>query len=355
MKAVRVMIAHPDEATADKLRAVIEADPRVAVVATASRGEDCVKKVSITWPTVVVMDTRFADMTAGRVIQKLSQTRVPLAVLICSTNAQKGVKELEEALTAGAYNFILLPENPAEIDTIGRQILTTIHVTGFSKTKNIPQVDPNLEVKNESSAEPHARLNCVIMDAAPQHLQSVGWLMCRVHPQGEPAVIVVVRKPAGGAHDLVAEFGPKLNTSAEPFSDNAVLSPGRILVVDEGSSGNGDLIAALDQKDRVILKQARPDGSRRGMSMPDPVRLFSTLADHWSQTFAVILFGKPASDSAEALVAAKERGALTLAYEHSSDLLADIDRRFADKQIPDDIVTLAQIDRFMNAVLINRG
>lgn len=352
MKAVRVLIAHPDEAVAEKLRAVIEGDPRVAVVATAERGDACVKKVGITWPTVVVMDTRFPDMTAARVIQKLSQTRVPLAVLICSGNAQKGAPELEEALAAGAYNFILLPPNLEDIDTIGRQILTTIHVTGFSKTKNIPQMDPKVGVKDEASTVPHAQLNCVVMDVAPQHLPSVGWLLCRVHPQGEPAVIVVVRQPAGGAANLVAEFGPKLHTSAEPFADNAVLSSGRILVLDEGSASNGDLVAGLDQKDRVVLKQVRSDGSRRGMAGPDPVRLYSTLADRWSQTFAVIMFGKPTSDAGESMVAAKERGALTLAYEHSTDLLSDVNRRFADDQIPDDIVTLEQIDRFMNAVLI---
>ena len=354
MKAVRVMIAHTDERMAEKLQSVIEGDPRVAVVANATTGDDCVKKVGITWPTVVVMETTFPDMTAAACIKKLSQTRVPLAVLICSTKAVKGDKDLEAALTAGAYNFILLPEDPGGIDTIGRQILTTIHVTGFSKTKNIPQVDSNVELHTAAtSAVAHAKLNCVVMDVAPQHMQSVGWIMCRVHPQGEPTVIVVVRQPTGGADQVLAEFGPKLHTRAEPYADGMVLAPGRIVVLDDGSNGKMDLVAGIDDRERVTLKRVRSEGLRRIPGV-DPVRLCSTLADHYTQTFAVIMFGKPTLDSPEALIAAKERGGFTMAYEHSTDLLTDITRRFPDQQIPDDLVTLEQIDRFMNAVLISR-
>jgi chemotaxis response regulator CheB len=354
MKAVRVMIAHPNEAVVEKLRSVIEADPRVAVVSTAQLGEDTVRKASITWPTVVVMDLSFPDMNAGRVIKQLSQARLPLAVLICSQNAVKGTAQLDQAVQAGAYDFILLPKNLEEIENIGRQILTTIHVTGFSKTKQIPQVDPSVEVKIEASVEAHARLNCVVLDFQPVYAQQVAWLLCRVHPQSEPAVLAVVRQPAPAATTWLQEIGPKLHTQAEPFYEDAYLQSGRILILDEGPKGDMDRVMGLDTRNRVVLKPKMPE-TRRGVNGPSPVPLYRSLAEHYGGSLAVVMFGKPSPDSAEALVAAKDHGALTLAFESSGDLLSDLAKRFSDKQVPDDIVTLEQCDRFMNAVLITRA
>lgn len=344
-----MLIAHPDEKLAEKLEQVIGEDPRVAVVGRATTGKDCVEKTAQSWPTVVVMDTTFSDMPAAKCIQKLSETRVPLAVLICSTHAQKGEKQLEAALTAGAYNFILLPEDPAGIDTIGRQILTTIHVTGFSKTKNIPQADPK-STAGVGNAGGFASLNCMLIDCAPQHITSLGWVMCRLNPRGEPAMIVILRKKDGSA-ELLSTFGPKLHTKAETYRDGMALKPGTIVVLDDAAvTAAVDLVAGKDEQDRVTLKQVKSDGSRRAPGI-NPVRLATTLADLWGQTFAVMMFGKPTADSAEALIQAKEKGAFTMAYEHSEDLLADVTRRFPQNEVPDDLVTLEQVDSFMNAVL----
>lgn len=342
------MIAHPDEKMAEKLEQVIGEDPRVAVVARATTGKDCVDKTSITWPTVVVMDTTFSDMTAATCIKKLSGTRVPLAVLICSTHAQKGEKDLEAALAAGAYNFILLPDDPSGIDAIARQILTTIHVTGFSKTKNIPQTDPKDAVAGNAGG--FAALNCLMIDCAPQHITSLGWIMCRLNPRGEPAMIVIIRNPKGGAAEVLATFGPKIQTKVESYTEGMALKPASIVVLDDGSVAGTDLVAGKDEQDRVTLKQVKQDGLRTARGI-NPVRLATTLADLWGQTFAVMMFGKPTADSAECLIAAKEKGAFTMAYEHSDDLLADVTRRFPTKEVPDDLVTLEQVESFMNAVL----
>src|SRR5688500_18906473 len=65
VKAVRVMVAHSSEAVCEALTKVVEADPRVAVVASATSGEEIIRKATITWPTVVVMDIAFPDMGAG--------------------------------------------------------------------------------------------------------------------------------------------------------------------------------------------------------------------------------------------------------------------------------------------------
>ena len=351
MKAVRVLIAHSNEAIAETLRTVIEADPRVAVVASARLGEDCVRKASISWPTVVVMDLAFPDMSAGRIIRQLSQARLPLAVLICSQSAVKGTPQLDLAVKEGAYDFILLPQDPAGIEKIGRQILTTIHVAGFSKTKMIPQVDPKVEVKAEQSLEAHSRLNCVVLDCASHHVQGMSWVLCRVHPQCEPAVLAVVRETAPSANELVKALGPKLHAQCDPYFDGAALQSGRILVLDEGK-GDKDRVAEKDARGRTVLKEIPQENGRRGAHGPGPIPLYRTLSQIYGPSLVIVMFGKPSPDSCEGLLEAKANGSLTLAFEHSTDLLGEVSRKYADRQIPDDIVTLEQIDRFMNAVLI---
>lgn len=346
-----MLVAHSSEAVIEQLTRVIEADPRLAVVATAQLGEDAIRKAAISWPTVVVMDLAFNDMGAGRMIRQLSQARLPLAVLIVSESAVKGSPQLNQAVQAGAYDFTLLPKDPAQIERIGRQIVTSIFVASFSKTKMIPQVDPAVEVKTEAALAQHARLNAVVLDCASNQVAALHWLLPRVHPQSEPAVIAVLREPTPAAAKLIEELGPRLHAQAIPYYDGVPLQSGRIVVLDAVKE---DRTLELDARGRPILKSGWFEDSSRAVSGPSPIPLYRSLGKHYGGSLAVVMCGKPSPDSAEGLMVAKEHGALTIAFEQSVDLLDDISRRFPKAACPDDILTLDQIDRFMNAVLITQ-
>src|SRR5687767_14766546 len=93
-KKIRVMIADSNEAVASALKTVLEEDPRLEVVTTASTGADTIRKATVAKPLVLIMDLRFPDMGANDVIAQLVSTGLPLAVLILSARATKGLPAL---------------------------------------------------------------------------------------------------------------------------------------------------------------------------------------------------------------------------------------------------------------------
>jgi two-component system chemotaxis response regulator CheB len=105
MVSVKVLIVDDSSFFRKRLTEIINADPRLQVVATASNGQEAVEQVQTLKPDVVTMDLEMPVMdgiTAVRKIKALRQT----PVLMLSTWTTEGAKSTLDALEAGATDFL---------------------------------------------------------------------------------------------------------------------------------------------------------------------------------------------------------------------------------------------------------
>jgi two-component system chemotaxis response regulator CheB len=102
---VKVLIVDDSSFFRKRLTEIIDADPRLKVVATAANGQEAIDQFQMVRPDVVTMDLEMPVMdgiTAMRKLKALRQT----PILMLSTWTTEGAKSTLDALDAGATDFL---------------------------------------------------------------------------------------------------------------------------------------------------------------------------------------------------------------------------------------------------------
>ena len=101
----RVLLADDHEIFAEALATLLNTEPHLEVVGTASDGNQAVRQVRAQEPDVVIMDLSMPDMTGIEATQLIAAERPKVKVLCLSMHADRGF--VMGALDAGASGYVL--------------------------------------------------------------------------------------------------------------------------------------------------------------------------------------------------------------------------------------------------------
>jgi len=102
---VKVLIVDDSAFFRRRLTEIINADPRLDVIATAADGQQAVDLVSLHRPDVITMDLEMPVMDGIAAVRQIMRRR-PTPVLMLSTWTTEGAKATLDALEAGALDFL---------------------------------------------------------------------------------------------------------------------------------------------------------------------------------------------------------------------------------------------------------
>lgn len=102
---VKVLIVDDSAFFRRRLTEIINADPRLEVIATAADGQQAVEQVSMHRPDVITMDLEMPVMDGIAAVKQI-MCRRPTPVLMLSTWTTEGAKATLDALEAGAMDFL---------------------------------------------------------------------------------------------------------------------------------------------------------------------------------------------------------------------------------------------------------
>lgn len=102
---VNVLIVDDSAFFRRRLSEIIEADPRLTVIGTATNGQEAVTLVSSLKPDVITMDLEMPVMDGIAAVRQIMRRR-PTPVLMLSTWTTEGAKATLDALEAGAMDFL---------------------------------------------------------------------------------------------------------------------------------------------------------------------------------------------------------------------------------------------------------
>ncbi len=114
---IKVLLADPSEFTLLGLRQVLEREPGIDVVGTASDGEEVVARTSELEPDVVVMEIDLPKLSGDKAAQRVRRELPHVGVVIITGRDEE--QRLFDAIRAGAAAYLRKDCEPAElIDTI---------------------------------------------------------------------------------------------------------------------------------------------------------------------------------------------------------------------------------------------
>jgi two-component system response regulator NreC len=103
--SIRILIADDHGVLRAGLRALLNADPNLEVVAEASDGPQTLRLVAELQPDIVLLDISMPGMSGIEITQRLKETSPQLRVLVLTAHEDESM--LREAIRAGAAGYIV--------------------------------------------------------------------------------------------------------------------------------------------------------------------------------------------------------------------------------------------------------
>jgi DNA-binding NarL/FixJ family response regulator len=110
---IRILLADDHTVMRDGLRALLERQPDMAVVAEAADGRECVRLVEEQAPDVVMMDIGMPNMNGIEATRRITSENPRVAVVILSMHQDESY--VLRALKAGAKGYLLKDSLRAEV------------------------------------------------------------------------------------------------------------------------------------------------------------------------------------------------------------------------------------------------
>lgn len=105
MKIIKVLLVDDQIILLDGIKAILETDTQINVVATAATGEDAIKAIEKCAPDVVLMDIRMPGMNGVECTRRIKERWLHIAVLMLTTFNDE--EFILDALKYGACGYLL--------------------------------------------------------------------------------------------------------------------------------------------------------------------------------------------------------------------------------------------------------
>ena len=106
---IRVLVVDDSASVRQTLSSILNADPDIEVMGTASDPFAAARRMQDEVPDVIILDIEMPRMDGITFLRKIMAER-PTPVVICSTLTEKGARTTLEALAAGAVAIVTKPK-----------------------------------------------------------------------------------------------------------------------------------------------------------------------------------------------------------------------------------------------------
>jgi two-component system, chemotaxis family, protein-glutamate methylesterase/glutaminase len=331
---IRVLLADDSATARQLLRAVLELDGDIEVIAEAHDGGAAVELTQQLRPDLVVMDVHM-PVADGLAATKEIMMREPTPILIVSAVTHRDVDLSLSATQAGALMALPKPENPAsprfedaarELRAMVRAMAQVMVVRRWSSSGPAQGV----VVRPRRAAEPGELVAIAASTGGPAALRRILMELPRTFPAPILLVQHIPRDFTAGFADWLGgccALNVKLAVEGEP------LRAGVVYVAPD----DAHLTVSPDR--RVRLSTAPPLGRFR----PSATCLFESAGRVFGPRMVAVVLTGMGTDGAAGLEAARAAGAYVIVQDEASSVVYGMAQEAVRRGVADAIVALEQI------------
>ena len=327
--AIRVLIVDDSATARAVLREILESDPAIEVVATASDAYVARDKIVELKPDVVCLDVEMPRMDGITFLKRLMHY-MPIPVVMVSSLTQNGAKTTLEALEAGAVDFVGKPHSHIYdgVETMREELLSKIKMASRVRVRQ-RSLQSIQQANTTSLAETTHKI--LAIGASTGGTEALKDVLMGL-PRNAPGTIIVQHMPS----NFTGPFAERLNG---------------LCAMEVREARNGDsitpgvaLIAPGDYHMVVRRSGARyyveiGSGEKVSGHRPSVDVLFNSVAKiAGSNAIGVILTGM-GGDGARGLLAMRNVGSRTIGQDETSCIVYGMpkvayDLGAVEKQLP---------------------
>jgi two-component system chemotaxis response regulator CheB len=324
MNPIKVMIVDDSAVVRQVVVNMLEGEPGIKVIGTASDPLFAIERMKSAWPDVILLDVEMPRMDGITFLKKIMSER-PTPVIICSTLTEAGAATTIEALAAGAVTIITKPrvglkqfmsESMDELTTAIRQA-AKIDVRRMAR--RVGAAATSVPTRNSADVI-LAPAREKAMTRTTEHIVAIGTstggtqaleLVLADLPAVCPGIVVVQHMPP----QFTAAFAARLNSVCEievrEAANNDRVVPGCALLA---PGGKHMLLIRSGAQYHVEIKDGPPVNRHR----PSVDVLFRSVAKCAGKNALGIIMTGMGDDGARGLKEMRDAGAHTVAQDEAT-------------------------------------
>jgi nitrate/nitrite response regulator protein narL len=146
--AIKIMIADDHSMIREGLKSLLELEGDIQVVAEAEDGVDCLEKLKICIPDVLLLDINMPRKNGLEVLQTLKSSKSKIKVLVLTVHNE--VEYLMKAVDIGVDGYILKDSESAELK---KAIFSIVEGENYIQPSLIPSLNSKMIEKNRDEGK----------------------------------------------------------------------------------------------------------------------------------------------------------------------------------------------------------
>jgi two-component system, chemotaxis family, protein-glutamate methylesterase/glutaminase len=207
------------------LSEILNEDPEINVIDTASNGKEGVRKALLLKPDVITMDIEMPSMDGIEAVKNIMKES-PTSIIMISAYTKKGAQKTIEALIAGAVDFVEKPGGPISLNIreAKEEIIKKIKVAAKA---NLKTTKKNVKFKSHDKKLKDSLVIIAASTGGPRIITSI----FEKFPKDFAAPIVVVQHMPG---TFTKAFAKRLNEhssiSVMEAKEGSILKKGKAFI-----------------------------------------------------------------------------------------------------------------------------
>jgi two-component system chemotaxis response regulator CheB len=326
MKKIRVLIVDDSALVRQMLAEMLQTDPMLEVIGTASDPYIAREKIKSLNPDVLTLDVEMPRMDGLTFLRNLMRLR-PMPVVMVSSLTAQGADVTLQALELGAIDFVTKPKVDLahSLQDYTTDIIAKIKIASTARVRaperpvgqplNVPPKYPTDAILPQRQSGSHFKTTeCIIaLGASTGGTEAIKEVLMYM-PAGAPGMVITQHIPEAFSGPFARRMDSISAMTVCEAQDGQHILPGHVYI----APGNRHLLVVRDGARYVCRLH---NGSPVNRHRPSVDVLFRSMAQHVGPNAVGVLLTGMGDDGARGLKEMHEAGAYTLAQDEKTSVV----------------------------------
>jgi two-component system, chemotaxis family, protein-glutamate methylesterase/glutaminase len=343
-KKIRVLVVDDSALMRHVLSEILNSDPDIEVVGTASDPYFAREKIKQLNPDVLTLDVEMPKMDGLQFLRNLMRLR-PMPVVMVSSLTQRGAGVTLEALELGAVDFVSKPEiDIAEkLRTYTDEIVRKVKIASVAKVSRLTEAAERAPNRRNVIKPPGGNLHFKTTDRILAIGASTGGteairVVLEKLPADTPGTVIVQHIPGMFSSSFANRMNDCSEMTVTQAEDGQRILHGHVYI----APGDRHLTVKRDGA-RYYCCLSDPDAEPVSGHKPSVDALFHSVADQIGHNAIGVILTGMGKDGAEGMLAMKNAGAKTMVQDEASSVVWGMPGAAAKLGASDEILPLTKI------------
>ncbi len=202
---IEVLTVEHSEEMCNAISDILNYDPDIHMIGSARNGFEAIRKIKEFAPDVVLLNLEISGIDSIDVIKELEEINPVPVVLVSSLNDEHSRKLTDESFEEIVVEFILRPENPADLKKIANELREKVKSAAESNLRKVLP-EKKLRINSISSQD-----KIIVIASSTGGPSAVSYILSSM-PENIPCPIIVVQHMP---EIFTKSFAERLNSVCE--------------------------------------------------------------------------------------------------------------------------------------------